>query len=207
VIQGDAKFKANFIYAGGLLTKSKNLLDASGIGSKIDLSEFAFGNGDQRFDLSTFIINSKPMSTARLESGAVLDGKSNCMLKGYAKVDKGTKGCVSKITERGILLSKDAHVDALPDMSIDYSNEVKATHSAATSPIDRESLFYLETRGLEEKQARKMFITAFLGKYVSNMSSGVAHEVAMSVMLEKLDNGSFGVMPDVTARGAWMSSR
>ncbi len=135
-VGNSTKLRANFMYNGGLVTKSRGIVDSSGTESVVEINEIAFGNGDQRFDLSNSISNTKPRSHAQLNSGAVLDGNSQCMLKGFAKVEKGTKGCFSRITERGILLSPDAHIDALPDMSIDYSNEVKATHSAATSPID-----------------------------------------------------------------------
>jgi Fe-S cluster assembly scaffold protein SufB len=202
-----SKVRVSLVFTGGRLTRSKNIIDASGIGSEVDVSEIAFGSAEQKFDLGTSMTNTTAMSTARLESGTVLDGKAQCMLKGYAKVPKGAKGCLSRITERGILLSKDAHVDALPDMSIDYSNEVKATHSAATAPIDKEALFYLMSRGLEEEKARRVFITAFMARYLSNMKDGLASEVAMSIMLEKLERGTFGVMPDVTTRGVWMASR
>ncbi|MHB1830122.1 MAG: SufD family Fe-S cluster assembly protein [Candidatus Micrarchaeaceae archaeon] len=203
-VAGDgARLRANFMYSGGALVKAKGHADSNGINSQVDISEFALGANDQKFDLGTFIINTKPHSVARLESGAVLSDSSQCMLKGFAKVEKGAKGCLSKITERGILLSKDAHIDALPDMSIDYSNEVKATHSAATSPMDKEALFYLMSRGLEENMARKIFISAFIAKYIYNMKEGVASAVTMSVMLDKLENGSSGVMPDVTTSGVW----
>lgn len=205
VAHDGSRLKANFIYNGGLLSKARNVVDSSGVNSHVEITELAFGAADQRFDIATSIENSKPSSTALLESGTILDGRSQCMLKGFAKIDKDTKGCLSRITERGILLSKDAHIDALPDMSIDYSNDVKATHSAATSPIDEEVLFYLQSRGLEESVARKVFITAFIAKYISKMGSGIASEVAMSIMLEKLENGSFGVMPDITAKGVWMA--
>ena len=187
------------------MTESRGIVDSSGIESRVEINEIAFGTNEQKFDLGNSISNTKPRSHAQLNSGAVLDGKSQCILKGFAKVEKGTKGCFSRITERGILLSADAHIDALPDMAIDYSNEVKATHSAATSPIDKEALFYLESRGLEEGQAKKMFITAFISKYMSNMSNGAASEISMSVMLEKLERGTFGVIPDLTARGVWIS--
>ena len=205
VIADCGSFSTNFIYAGGSTTKAKSIIDSQGVGSSAEVCELAFGNSEQKFDLTTYMTNSKPRSHAKLESGAVLDGKAHCILKGFAKVEKGTKGCFSRITERGILLSRDAHVDALPDMAIDYSNEVKATHSAATSPLDPEHLFYLESRGMDEPQARKTLITSFLAKYISNIGNGVAHEAAMSVMLEKLESGRFGSMPDMAARGVWIS--
>ncbi len=204
-VASSTKLRANFIFNGGLMTKSKGIVDSSGTESDVEINEIAFGSNEQRFDLGNSLANTKPRSRVQLNSGAVLDGKSQCMLKGYAKVEKGTKGCFSKITERGILLSGDAHIDALPDMSIDYSNEVKATHSAATSPIDREALFYLQSRGLGEEQAKKMFITAFISKYMSNITNGAASEIAMSVMLEKLERGTFGVMSDLSAKGVWIS--
>ncbi len=209
--KGDASdgsvLRSNFVFNGGSLTRSRNVIDSVGSDSQVLVSEIAFGTGEQRFDLGSYMANTTPRSTAKLESGTVLDGRSQCMLKGYAKVAKGARGCLSRITERGILLSADAHVDALPDMSIDYSNEVKATHSAATAPLDREAMFYMMSRGLEEEKARKIFITAFMAKYLSNMKDGPASEIAMSVMLEKLERGTFGVMPEITARGVWMASR
>ncbi|MDE1767938.1 MAG: SufD family Fe-S cluster assembly protein [Candidatus Micrarchaeota archaeon] len=205
IAKDNAKLNANFIYSGGAVTKTKCYADSDGSGSEVDINEFAFGTGNQKFDLGTFIANRKPYSTARLESGAILDGNSHCMLKGYAKVEKGAKGCFSRITERGILLSDNAHIDALPDMAIDYSNEVKATHSAATSPIDKEALFYLESRGLEEKAARKAFIISFITKYISRIKDGVASEVAMSVMLNKLEGGELGTIPEIKTSGIWMS--
>ncbi len=203
VAGNNSRINANFVYSGGQVTKTRSQMDSAGSNSVVDVCEFALGSKDQKFDLGAHMANTKPKSQAYLESGAVLTGTSRCMLKGFAKVENGTKGCVSRITQRGILLSKDAHIDALPDMAIDYSNEVKATHSAATAPIDREALFYLESRGLDEKAARKTFITAFMAKYISKMSNGIAGEVAMSVMLDKLESGSIGNLPEVSTSGVW----
>ncbi|MCL4365318.1 MAG: SufD family Fe-S cluster assembly protein [Candidatus Marsarchaeota archaeon] len=203
IAQSGSKLSANFVYVGGIRSKTRNFFESNGTDSKIEVTEVAYGSGDQKFDISSIITNASPKSVAMLDSGVLLDGRSQCMLKGFAKIGRCTKGCVSKITERGILLSKDAHLDALPDMSIDYSNDVKATHSAASSPMDEEALFYLQSRGLSETSARKAFITAFISKYLSKMSDGVANEVAMSIMLEKLESGLFGAMPEITPKGVW----
>ena len=61
-------------------------------------------------------------------------GAHSRQLKGYAKIEKYTKGAFSNINQRGIIISEKAHIDALPDMSIDYSDQVSATHSAALLP-------------------------------------------------------------------------
>ncbi len=200
----EARLSLNSVYCGSEATKARFILDAKGTSSRIDVTELASGIASQQFDLDTAIINSTPYSSVHLDSGVILDDMSKCMLKGFAKVADKTRGSVSTIVERGILLSKDAHMDALPDLSIDYSNDVKASHSASTTPIDQEALFYLTSRGLEESQARKLFVSAFISKYISKISSPSAREIAMSIMLDKLDKKEFGRISEITPRNIWV---
>ncbi len=199
-----ARLHLNMAYCGGGATKARSVLDARGDAGRIGVSEFAYGMASQQFDIDTSIINSTPYSSVSLDSGVILDDASRCMLKGFAKVADKTKGSVSTIVEKGILLSKDAHMDALPDLSIDYSNEVKASHSASTAPIDQDALFYLTSRGIEEGQARRLFVAAFISRYLSKIGAPAAREVAMSVMLDKLEKRSFGALSEVTPRNVWM---
>ncbi len=202
-----AQLLLNSVYCGGEATKARSVLDARGIASRVEVTELAFGISSQQFDLDNAVINSTPKSTVSLESGVILDDLSKCMLKGFAKVADKTRGSVSTIVEKGILLSKDAHMDALPDLSIDYSNEVKASHSASTAPIDPDALFYLTSRGIEESQARKLFVAAFISKYISKITSPFAREIAMSVMLDKLDKKTYGILSEITPRNVWVVQR
>ncbi len=200
----DSKLSMNFIYNGAIETKAINILSSNGDGSRIHVNEIVYGSGDQKFDINTYIANSKPRSQALLESGAVLDGNSLCILKGFADINKWTRGAKSKITQRGILASENAHIDALPDMKIDYSDEVSATHSAATSPIDKEALFYLNSRGIPEDEARKLFISAFAMKYMMNISEPFALELASSIVLGRIEGREFGSLPELSSKGIWM---
>ena len=208
LIKGDAldnsKLGMNFIYNGATETKAINILSSNGDGSRVHVNEIVYGSGDQKFDINTYIANSKPRSHALLESGAVLDGNSLCILKGFADINKWTKGAKSRITQRGILASENAHIDALPDMKIDYSDEVSATHSAATSPIDKEALFYLNSRGIPEDEARKLFISAFAMKYMMNISEPFALELASSIVLGRIEGREFGSLPELSPKGIWI---
>jgi Fe-S cluster assembly protein SufD len=181
-----AEMRINYAYSGSAVTKARNGFYASGDGASVRVSEAVYGVKNQVFDISTYISNSSRFSKAKLDSGAVLDEASRCIMKGFAKVEKFTKGAESNITERGVLLSEDAKIDALPDMSIDYSDEVKATHSAASSPIDRELIFYLQSRGIEESEARKLFIRAFIDRYLEGINDKAFREAASQMLGSKL---------------------
>jgi Fe-S cluster assembly scaffold protein SufB len=206
IIEENSEINLNFIYNGSGITKSVGFFDTQGKSSRINAAETIYGTREQKFDINTYVINSKERSYTRLETGAILDGGSYCLLKGYAKVERLTRGAFSRVNQRGIVLNDKAHVDALPDMSIDYSNEVSATHSAATSPIDKEALFYMESRGIPETQARKMFVASFITRYLSNIQNPSAKEIASSVILSRIENDDFGVINTVTPKGIWMTS-
>ena len=198
-----AELKANFVYSGSSVTKMKSEFYANEEGSRIDAKEIIVGASDQKFDINTFMTNAKPNTYAKLESGAVLDGSSMCMLKGYAKVEKLAKGAISRVEEHGILLSEAAHIDALPDMAIDYGDGVSATHSAATAPIDKDALFYIMSRGIDNVESRRLFVGAFMSKYLAGITNPLARELATSLLLEKAESGSFGKIPGISMKNVW----
>lgn len=201
-----AKLNANFVYNGSKTTKSVNFLDAKGLESEIEVTEIIYGTKEQRFDVNTHMLNSVEGSRTKLNTGAILDGSSLCQLKGYAKIEKYAKAAFSNINQRGIILNERAHMDALPDMSIDYSDQVSATHSAATSPIDKEALFYISSRGIDEASARKMFVASFISKYLSNIGNAHAKEIASSIMLSRIDGAEFGAIKDISPKGVWLTA-
>lgn len=206
IIEERGKVNANFVYNGSKLTKALNMFDAKGIESSVEATEMVYGTKEQVFDIHTELLNSKEKSRTKLNTAAVLDGNSQCKLKGYAKIEKWTKGSFSNINQRGIILNEKAHIDALPDMSIDYSDQVSATHSAATSPIDKEILFYMTARGIEELAARKMFVASFISKYLSNIMNPHANEIASSIMLSRIEGADFGDIKNVTPKGIWLTA-
>ncbi len=205
-VEESGKVNANFVYNGSKLTKAINLFDAKGISGSVDVTEIIYGTREQKFDINTYLLNSKEKSHTKLSTGAILDGSSQCQLKGYAKIEKYTKGAFSNINQRGIIISEKAHIDALPDMSIDYSDQVSATHSAATSPIDKEVLFYISSRGIEDAEARKMFVASFISKYLSNIENPHAKEIASSIMLSRIGGSDFGSIKDITPKGVWLTA-
>lgn len=205
VLEEKGSLNANFIYNGSRLTKAINFFDSRGIGSKVSVSEAIYGTEDQKFDINTHLLNSRELSSTKLDTGAILDDRSNCQLKGYAKIEKYAKGAFSNISQRGILLSEASHIDALPDMSIDYSDQVTATHSAATSPIDKEALFYLMSRGLSDAASRKMFISSFILKYLSNIKDPAVKEIVSSVIIGRVEGKPSGEINNITLKDIWFS--
>ncbi len=196
--------KYNAFYNGSPYTRVRNVIEANSNYSKVDVSELMFGSKEQKFDILTKIVNAAPHTNASLESKAALLDHSFCIMKGYAKINRGATKARSYVHERGILLDKNAKVEGLPDMSVD-ENDVKATHSSATAPVDPESVFYLMSKGISEIGVKKLLVTGFFAENLSKIQNKVMAELSMSLINAKLEDRSFGSDPKMDTRNMWVS--
>ena len=92
-----------------------------------------------------------------------------------------------------MILSKKARADAIPGLEIE-TNEVRATHSASVSQIDEEQVFYLESRGLTQSEARKLIILGFLHPAVERIPSRNVR-AAIQYLIEEKWSGRRGQIP------------
>ena len=201
----DSRLRFNAVYSGASHTRVRNVIEATGNGSKIDANEIVLGSSEQKFDIGTYIINRGSHTSASLESKAALMDKSFCIMKGFAKIEKGATKAKSYVHERGILLDRGAKVDSLPDMSVD-ENDVKATHSSATAPIDPESVFYLMSKGIDELGVRSLLVSGFFSNSMAKVQSNIMKEMSMSLINSKLETKTYGTMPKIDTRNVWIAS-
>ena len=92
--------------------------------------------------------------------GVVRD-QSQLKFKGLITIDPNCGQSSSFLTERILLLSDQAHAEAIPDLEI-LTDDVKCSHAASISNLDEEHLFYLMSRGLSKKQVEKLIVNGFL---------------------------------------------
>ncbi|MEX2642664.1 MAG: SufD family Fe-S cluster assembly protein, partial [Acetobacterales bacterium] len=69
---------------------------------------------------------------------------------------------------RALLLSPEAEVDSKPELEI-YADDVKCSHGATVGDLDAESLFYLQSRGVPEVDARRLLIASFLAEAIDEV--------------------------------------
>jgi Fe-S cluster assembly protein SufB len=84
-------------------------------------------------------------------------------LKGLARVEKNASGSKSYVECKAILLGEKSKARADPVLEI-LNNDVECSHAAAIKEIDKKQIFYLQTRGINEKEAKQLIVDAFLGE-------------------------------------------
>jgi Fe-S cluster assembly protein SufD len=102
---------------------------------------------------------------------AVLDDKAQGVFQGKTRVEKDAQKTDGYQLCRALLLSNSAEMDAKPELEI-YADDVKCSHGATLGDLDEESLFYLRSRGISEKEARRLLIEAFVADLVEQLPEG-----------------------------------
>lgn len=184
-LQNLNKESFNFIIKRAILKNdaSVNWLDCC-FGSKTTLSEVTsyldgegasvnnhgvfFGNDKQQFDLVTKSIHNAPNTYSDIFTKGALTDFSKCIYRGLVKIQKNASNSNGYQKQDTLLLSGGAAADSIPDLEIDNS-DVKCSHGATIGRIDKEKLFYLQSRGLSKDEATKIYVKGFFEELIRKM--------------------------------------
>ena len=115
---------------------------------------------------SEFIINTSQNhlasnTTSKLIVKSVLDNRAKLISNNTIHVPQKIKNVIAMQENKNLLLGNKAHVISIPQLKIN-SKQVKCNHGATISSINKEDLFYLQSRGIDAYDAECMLISAFL---------------------------------------------
>tara|TARA_B100000123_G_scaffold237500_1_gene189287 strand:+ start:216 stop:854 length:639 start_codon:yes stop_codon:yes gene_type:complete len=105
----------------------------------------------------------KPETYCKQDFRFVVDDKAVSSFKGIIVIDKESKKVESYMNNKNLLLSKRAKAFSKPQLNIE-NNDVACSHGSSTGALDKEQLFYLQSRGLTKQDATKLLVDAFINE-------------------------------------------
>lgn len=155
----------------------------AGPGSEARVTGGYAGGPGQHLDYDTTQEHAAPNTNSDLAFRGVLAAGSTAVWRGMIKVDPGAQQTDAFQESRNLLLSPEAHADAIPGLEI-LADDVRCTHAAAIAQIDKEQLFYLTSRGLDPAAAKTLIIEGFLESLVERLAAGPVRD-EISAALER----------------------
>ncbi|MGC8647470.1 MAG: SufB/SufD family protein [Candidatus Micrarchaeia archaeon] len=180
-----ASISFNSAYFGGDITRSRNRISATAPTSSVSLNDVTIATNKQKVDILNFITNIAGKTKSESHSRVIAFDRSMCIVKGFAKIGKGSSESSSYIEQKGISVGKGAQVQALPEMAIEESN-VKAKHSASVVPINDDVLFYITSRGVPYESSRRLLLISFASQLINKFGSDFAKIIAYSILQKKI---------------------
>ena len=156
-----------------------------GSGSTSDVKTVAISNHQQTQVINVHVMNIGHNTIGNIfQHGVVLD-QSTLTFNGIGRIIKNAKNSDAQQESRILMLSDDARADANPILLID-EYQVTAGHAASISRVDQTQLYYLMSRGLDEKQAEKLVIRGFLGSVLTEISNTEVRQELSETIERKL---------------------
>ncbi len=203
-VGAEGKMATNLINAGGNRIRYRSSIDANGNGGKVQTNNIIIGFDAQRIDIAEKTKNINEGTESLSDTRAIMMGNSAAVIKGFSKIEKGARRSVSRINERGVVNGNDAYIYLIPDMSIDES-DVVATHAGAAAPIDKDEVFYMQSRGIDEDTARFLIMAGFLSGSIGRISSDWIKSLSYSAITERIRGKGFGIPKAVNISDLWIN--
>lgn len=163
--------------------------DLIGKGSHANLKVVAVSSGRQIQGIDTRVTNYGSHSIGHILQHGVILERGTLTFNGIGHIVKGAKGADAQQESRVLMLSDKARSDANPILLID-ENEVTAGHAASIGQVDPEDMYYLMSRGIDQKTAERLVIRGFLGAVMTEIPSKRVRQELITVLDQKLEKGS-----------------
>lgn len=98
---------------------------------------------------------------AKMENYGVCEDSSALSFLGVSKIYKGAKASATHQSAKIMVFDKKCNAKACPNLCID-ENDVQASHAAVVGQINEEHVFYLTSRGICEKDAKRLITLGYL---------------------------------------------
>ena len=119
------------------------------------------GADSQLIDNHTEVHHKKPRGNSnQLYKGVLLD-KAKAVFNGKIFVYEDAQLTDAFQQSNNILFSDKATVNAKPQLEI-FADDVKCSHGMTIGQLDKEAMFYLQSRGISEESARNIMVNAFV---------------------------------------------
>jgi Fe-S cluster assembly protein SufD len=171
--------------AGGFGTKrgkTRIQNDLAGEGATSRVTGAYFTDGEQHLDYDTFQEHIAPNTTSDFAFKGALRDTSTAVWRGMIRVERDAQKTNAYQENRNLMLSPTTHAVPIPGLEI-LANDVRCTHGATVSRVDREELFYAMTRGLSRGEAERLIVRGFFQDILDRIEFEAVRE-ALAAALE-----------------------
>ncbi len=169
ITERDSTVNSLAVAVGGAVVKSHIESSLEGRGSASELLALTYGYSDQHIDFYTVQDHIGPDTRSDLLFKAALTDEARAVYYGMTRVGLGAKNADANQENRNLILSDGAKADSDPVLEILTNDVIRVSHGATAGPVDRDSLFYLQARGIPYEAAEQMLVQAFLGQVIDRI--------------------------------------
>jgi Fe-S cluster assembly protein SufD len=159
----DATLKHVVVTLGGDVVRITPTAAFTGPGSSVEMLGLYLEH-------QLFVDHAVPHCTSNVTYKGALQGTdAHTVWVGDVLIRAAAEGTDTYELNRNLVLTDGARADSVPNLEIETGEIVGAGHASATGRFDDEQLFYLQSRGIEEAEARRMVVRGFFAELLQKI--------------------------------------
>lgn len=167
----DAEVKLIQGSIGGSLIRQVERAMFSGPGGRIEQFGLYFVDASRSVEHRIFIDHNAPDTYSHADYRGALQGKgSRSVWIGDVLIRKNAKNIETYETNQNLVLTEGCQADSVPNLEIETGEILGAGHSSSTGRFDEDHLFYLQSRGIPEDQARRLIVEGFFLDLINHIN-------------------------------------
>ncbi len=155
---------------GGDVVRIIENFEYDGPGGQLEAFGLYFVDAGQHIEHRLFIDHNAPHTTSNAVYKGGLQGEgAHSVWVGDVLIRKAAEGIETFETNRNLVLTDGCRADSVPNLEIETGEIKGAGHASATGRFDDEQLFYLQSRGISEDEARRLVVHGFFADIIKKI--------------------------------------
>jgi Fe-S cluster assembly protein SufD len=176
-LEEGARLKHVAVTLGGSVVRLNPSAHLAGARSDAELLGAYFADAHQHLEQQVYVHHDGAETRSRVTYKGALQGEgARTVWIGDVLIGPKAVGTDTYEQNRNLVLTDGARADSVPNLEIETGDIVGAGHASATGRFDDEQLFYLQSRGITEEEARRLVVRGFLFEIVQQIGSPALQE-------------------------------
>ncbi len=167
-LKRDARLSTNAITLNGGLIRNENYVTLNGENCEANVMGVYLVDKSQHVDNQVFVDHAYPNCYSNELFKGIVDDSAHAVFNGHILVRKDSQHTNAYQNNKNILLTDKATVNTKPFLEI-YADDVKCSHGATIGQLDENAMFYLNSRGIGEHNARMLLMYAFAAEVIHHI--------------------------------------
>ena len=155
-------------------------------GAEAQQYQIIIGSNAQQCDINSDAFHEKSNTKSVMLAKGIISDKSRAMHRGTVRVEKNAINCQGHQRADMLLLGDEARCNAIPILEVE-NDDVSCSHGTTMGQIDEEQLYYLLSRGLDEKEAKKLLVLGFVEPILQKLSDEKKRGELRTILQKRLE--------------------
>src|SRR6056297_3636791 len=179
-VSGSMGSKATMLYPASIL---------KGPGATDNHITIAFAGEGQNMDTGAKVYHNAPDTKSTIESKSISKDGGRTNYRGLVHIADGAENSSTAVECDALMFDNESTSDTMPYMEINES-QVDVAHEATVGKIGDEDVFYLQSRGLDDDDAKQMIVSGFIEPITEELP--IEYAVELNRLIELEMEGSLG---------------